>query len=196
MSHELRTPLNAILGFNQLLDAEGAELSDKQRRYLHHVDVSGRNLLSLVNEVLDLSRVVAGDLEIDLEEIELAAAAAAIADAVRPLAELRGQLLEVEVRAGCLVKADRRRLGQSLTNLIANAIKFTPDGGRITVRGRHLGESSRWRSPTTGSGSRRRTRPGSSMSSPSWRRAAGPAAPASGWRSPSAWSRPWAAAWA
>jgi PAS domain S-box-containing protein len=140
ISHELRTPLNAILGFNQLLDAESAELSDKQRRYLHHIDVSGRNLLSLVDEVLDLSKVVAGDMEIDVEEIELAVAAASIAEAVRPLAELRGQLLEVEVTAGCLVKADRRRLGQALTNLIANAVKFTPDGGRITVRGRHLGE--------------------------------------------------------
>jgi PAS domain S-box-containing protein len=138
MSHELRTPLNSILGFNQLLDAESAELSEKQRRYLHHIDVNGRNLLSLINEVLDLSKVVAGEMEIAIAEIDLAGVVMATTDAVRPL--LRGHVLEVDVAAGLLVRADHRRLGQALTNLLANAIKFTPDGGRIAVSARPAGE--------------------------------------------------------
>ena len=140
MSHELRTPLNSILGFNQLLDAGGAELSEKQRAYLHHIDISGRSLLSLVNDALDLTRVAAGELEIGVQEVDVAALATDTADSLRALTELRGQSLEVAVPAGLQVRADGRRLGQALTNLVANAIKFTADGGRVEVRGQHVGE--------------------------------------------------------
>ena len=135
MSHELRTPLNSILGFSQLLDLDaGTTLTDKQKRYLRNIEVSGRHLLSLINEVLDLSKVAAGEMEISLQAVEVAELAHATADAVRPLAEAGRQVLEVEVPAVCPVHADPRRLGQALTNLLANAIKFTPEGGRIVVR--------------------------------------------------------------
>ena len=140
MSHELRTPLNSILGFAQLLDSDaGGPLSEKQRRFVRHVELSGRRLLSLINEVLDLSKVAAGEMKVDLVEVDLAEVAEVTTDSVRPLAELRRQALEVAVPAGTAVQADYRRLGQALTNLLANAIKFTPEGGSITVHARRLG---------------------------------------------------------
>jgi len=135
MSHELRTPLNSILGFSQLLDADaGGPLGEKQRRFVRNIEVSGRHLLSLINEVLDLSKVAAGQLDIDLTEVDVAAVAETAAEALRPLAEARHQVLEVALPGPIAVQADGCRLRQALTNLLANAIKFTPDGGRIWVR--------------------------------------------------------------
>jgi signal transduction histidine kinase len=140
MSHELRTPLHSILGFSQLLDAEaGGRLSEKQRLFVHYIEGSGRHLLTLINEVLDLSRVAAGEMEVDIAEVDLAEVAEATTDSMRPLAEVRGQAIEVAVPAGISVQADHRRLTQALTNLLANAIKFTPDGGRISVSARDAG---------------------------------------------------------
>ncbi len=134
MSHELRTPLNSILGFSQLLDADAGEsLSEKQKRFLRNIEVSGRHLLSLINELLDLSKVAAGEMEIELGPVDVALLVEVTTDAIRPLADVHRQSLCLEVPAGCAVQADAKRLGQALTNLLANAIKFTPEGGRITV---------------------------------------------------------------
>jgi signal transduction histidine kinase len=133
MSHELRTPLSSILGFSQLLDT-GGPLTEKQRRFVRHIEVSGRHLLALINEVLDLSKVAAGELEVAISEVDVAEVVEITAEALRPLAEARSQVLEVAVPGRMAVQADSRRLRQALTNLLANAIKFTPDGGWIGVR--------------------------------------------------------------
>lgn len=141
ISHELRTPLNSILGFSQLLDADaGGELSEKQRRYVRNIELSGRHLLSLINEVLDLSKVAAGEMEISLEEVDLAEIVEVTTDAVRPLAGARDQQLVVEALPPARVQADAKRLSQALTNLLANAIKFTPARGRISVAARRAGD--------------------------------------------------------
>jgi signal transduction histidine kinase len=140
MSHELRTPLGSILGFSQLLDADaGGPLSEKQRRFVRHIEVSGRHLLSLINEVLDLAKVAAGEMEVDIAEVDVAAVAEVTTEGLRPLAEARRQVLVVAVPGPIAVRADSRRLRQALTNLLANAIRFTPDGGRIRVRAQRAG---------------------------------------------------------
>jgi len=136
MSHELRTPLNSILGFSQLLDADADHLSEKHRRFLRNIELSGRHLLSLINELLDLSKVAAGEMDINLVPLELADLVELTADAMRPLFDVRDQDLRLDVPARCTVLADPKRLAQALNNLLANANKFTPEGGRITVRAR------------------------------------------------------------
>ncbi|HEX6349533.1 MAG TPA: PAS domain-containing sensor histidine kinase [Candidatus Dormibacteraeota bacterium] len=139
MSHELRTPLNSILGFSQLLDADaGPILSEKQKRFLRNIEVSGRHLLSLINELLDLSKVAAGEMDIKVEAIDLGQLVAVTADALRPLFEVRGQELALEVPYGWKVRADSKRLCQALTNLLANANKFTAEGGHVSVRARRV----------------------------------------------------------
>ncbi|MBS2036517.1 GAF domain-containing protein [bacterium] len=136
MSHELRTPLNAILGFSQVLRQQtfGA-VNAKQKRYLDNILSSGQHLLKLINEVLDLSRVESGHLDLDLEAVDLRCLAQQSLELLRPLAEEKGLKLEFEsapepVQAYC----DAMRLRQASLNLIGNAIKFTPKGGSIRVR--------------------------------------------------------------
>ncbi len=138
MSHELRTPLNSILGFSQLLHADAEHLSEKHRRFLRNIELSGRHLLSLINELLDLSKVAAGEMDINLGPVDVADLVSLTADAMRPLFQVRDQQLRLEVPARCTVLADPKRLAQALTNLLANANKFTPDGGRIAVRARRV----------------------------------------------------------
>jgi signal transduction histidine kinase len=138
LSHELRTPLNSILGFSQLLDAEADQLSERHRRFLRNIELSGRHLLSLINELLDLSKVAAGEMDINLAPVDVADLMSLTADAMRPLFQVRDQELCVVVPAGCTVLADPKRLAQALTNLLANANKFTPEGGRIAVRARRV----------------------------------------------------------
>jgi signal transduction histidine kinase len=137
MSHELRTPLNAIIGFSELLlDRESGELNLVQEEYLGDVLQSSRHLLSLINDILDLSKVEAGKMELEIREISL-----------REL--LEGSLVMVKEKAlkhridlsteldGIpeVVKGDDRKLKQVVFNLLSNAVKFTPDGGRLVLRG-------------------------------------------------------------
>jgi PAS domain S-box-containing protein len=139
MSHELRTPLNSILGFAQLLDGEAyGDLNERQRRYLGHISTSGRHLLALVNDVLDLSKVAAGQMELAIERLEVDPLIHEVVERLRPMADARQLGVTVDATPGLALRADRRRLEQVLANLVSNAIKFTPAKGSVAiqVRGR------------------------------------------------------------
>ena len=138
MSHELRTPLNAIIGFSDLmrreeLDEHGNVLVPLE--WVEHIRRGGAHLVELVNDVLDLSKVEAGRLELDREPVEVRSAVSESVAGLRPLADRKGQAIELAVPAGEHVSADRGRLRQILYNLLSNAIKFTPEGGRIRIEG-------------------------------------------------------------
>jgi signal transduction histidine kinase len=135
MSHELRTPLNGILGFSDLLqDPTFGPLNEKQARYLGHIHTSGKHLLALINDLLDLSKVEAGKLELRRETFSLAETLDAALNTIRPQAEAKGLALNLTVETALpQLTADPLRLMQILYNLLSNAVKFTPEGGRITV---------------------------------------------------------------
>ena len=135
MSHELRTPLNAILGFSQLLELE--DLSVSQREGVGHIAISGRRLLELIQDVLDIGRIESGDLPISPEPIAVAEITGEAIELMRPLASARRISLTASLdSAGELhVLADRRRLGQVLLNLLSNAVKYNVDGGTVTLAG-------------------------------------------------------------
>jgi PAS domain S-box-containing protein len=132
MSHELRTPLNSIIGFTGVvLQGLAGPLSPEQAKQLGMVRGSARHLLELINDVLDLSKIEAGQLEVRAEPFDLPAAIGRVVESVRPLADRKGLALDVEIAAGCgAINSDRRRVEQILLNLLANAIKFT-DRGRV-----------------------------------------------------------------
>ena len=133
MSHELRTPLNAILGFGQLLERQSP--TDAQRNRVGYILSAGRHLLNLINEVLDISRIEAGNLQLSVEPMSIADAVAEAVDLVRPLAADQDIDLStsVDLDQDCFVRGDRQRFKQVLLNLLTNAIKYTPRGGRVTV---------------------------------------------------------------
>jgi signal transduction histidine kinase len=136
MSHELRTPLNAIIGFSEvLLERMFGEMNDKQTEYLQDIMGSGRHLLSLINDILDLSKVEAGRMELEPSEFHLPTALDDACTLVRERASRRNIALRVTVdeRIG-EVRADERKIKQVMLNLLSNAVKFTPEGGRIEVR--------------------------------------------------------------
>jgi signal transduction histidine kinase len=138
MSHELRTPLNAIIGFSEvLLERMFGELGDKQDEYLRDILASGQHLLSLINDILDLSKIEAGRMELELAAFSLPAAIQNALILVRERAARRSIDLAVELDARIEdLTADERKVKQVLLNLLSNAIKFTPEGGRISVRTR------------------------------------------------------------
>ena len=136
MSHELRTPLNAIIGFSEvLLQRMFGELNPKQDEYLQDVLSSGRHLLSLINDILDLSKVEAGRMELELARFDLPQALQDTLVLVRERAARHGieLQLDADARLGALV-ADERKIKQVMLNLLSNAVKFTPEGGRVDVR--------------------------------------------------------------
>jgi len=135
MSHELRTPLNAIIGFSEVLtDRMFGELNEKQEEYLKDIYVSGTHLLSLINDILDLSKIEAGRMELELSDFHLPTALDNALTLVRERAGRRSISLQMSVdeRLG-EVRADERKIRQVVLNLLSNAIKFTPEGGRIEV---------------------------------------------------------------
>jgi signal transduction histidine kinase len=136
MSHELRTPLNAIIGFSEVLSERMfGELNEKQEEYLKDIHASGQHLLSLINDILDLSKIEAGRMELELSDFNLPAALDSALTLVRERAGRHGIALQMTVdeRLG-QIRADERKIRQVVLNLLSNAIKFTPDGGRIDVR--------------------------------------------------------------
>jgi signal transduction histidine kinase len=138
MSHELRTPLNAIIGFSEVLGEKYfGELNEKQTEYVDDILSSGRHLLSLINEILDLSKVEAGRMELELAKFDLPLALENARTFVRERAVKHGINLDVTVdeRLGDFV-GDERKIKQILLNLLSNAVKFTPEGGRIGIRAR------------------------------------------------------------
>ena len=138
MSHELRTPLNAIIGFSEVLgERMFGELNEKQAEYTEDILSSGRHLLSLINEILDLSKVEAGRMELELATFDLPLAIDNARTFVRERATKHGINLDVTVdeRLGDFV-GDERKIKQILLNLLSNAVKFTPEGGRIGIKAR------------------------------------------------------------
>jgi len=134
MSHELRTPLNAVLGFSDLLgDERYGPLNDRQRRYVSHIHTGGKHLLKLIGDILDLSKIEAGRMELTLESVAVDAAFAEVLSVMQPLADKKSQKLVSKVEKGLCVSADTTRFRQILINLSGNAIKFTPEGGRIEL---------------------------------------------------------------
>jgi signal transduction histidine kinase len=139
MSHELRTPLNSILGFSEILkdNLAGKMTAQQQQDSLENIHSSGRHLLNLVNDVLDLSKIEAGRLELQYEEFQLGQCISEVLTVVRPLAERAGVTVQVEVdNETALLRADKSKFKQILYNLLSNAIKFTPDGGHALVKTR------------------------------------------------------------
>ena len=136
MSHELRTPLNAIIGFSEVLEQRMfGELNERQAEYSHDIATSGRHLLTLVNEILDLAKVEAGRMELEPSAFAPAETIRGALGFVRERAAEHQITLEADLAEdlGTLV-ADERKIRQVLLNLLSNAVKFTPDGGRVTIR--------------------------------------------------------------
>jgi signal transduction histidine kinase/DNA-binding response OmpR family regulator len=135
MSHELRTPLNAIIGFSEVLTEKMfGELNEKQEEYLNDILSSGRHLLSLINDILDLSKVEAGRMELEIETFSLPEALQNGVTMVKERAGNHGISLSLDVDPAIdLVEADQRKVKQIVFNLLSNAVKFTPDGGRVEL---------------------------------------------------------------
>jgi signal transduction histidine kinase len=140
MSHELRTPLNAIIGFSEvLIERMFGELNEKQDDYLKDIFTSGKHLLSLINDILDLSKIEAGRMELDADTFDAAAALGNAMTLVRERAQRHGIALSLDVDPQLgdgtgQIRADERKFKQIMLNLLSNAVKFTPDGGKIGVR--------------------------------------------------------------
>jgi signal transduction histidine kinase len=135
MSHELRTPLNAIIGFSEALsDRLFGEVNEKQAEYLKDIHESGKHLLSLINDILDLSKIEAGRMDLELSSFNLPSALSNAMTLIRERAQRHsiGLHLEVEERLGEF-QGDERKFKQIMLNLLSNAVKFTPDGGRVDV---------------------------------------------------------------
>jgi signal transduction histidine kinase/CheY-like chemotaxis protein len=140
MSHELRTPLNAVLGFSELLNEERyGPLNDRQKRYLNHIHVGGKHLLNLINDILDLSKIEAGRLQLTMETVPVGRCFSEVLDTMRPLADKKSHKLSQQVRRDLTARADPTRFKQVLMNLVANALKFTPEGGKIELEAQELG---------------------------------------------------------
>jgi PAS domain S-box-containing protein len=140
MSHELRTPLNAIIGFSQLLHEKYfGELNDKQSEYVVDIVDSGKHLLSLINDILDLSKIEAGKMELDFSEVKIADLLQNSLVMIKEKALAHNISLDLQIAEnvdGMKINADERRLKQVMFNLLSNSAKFTPDGGAITVSAR------------------------------------------------------------
>src|SRR4029453_3626824 len=136
MSHELRTPLNAVIGFSEvLIQRMFGELNEKQDEYLRDIYASGQHLLSLINDILDLSKIEAGRMELEVTDFDLPSAIDNALTLVRERATRRGITLgrAIDDRVG-VIQGDERKVKQVLLNLLSNALKFTPEGGRIELR--------------------------------------------------------------
>jgi signal transduction histidine kinase len=140
MSHELRTPLNSILGFSDLL-TEASNLNDRQKKYLGNIQTSGRSLLSLINDILDLAKIEAGKMEVSVSEFAVEELVERLAIGMLPLAEKKNIELQWDTDpAVAIAVQDVGKLQQILYNLLSNAVKFTPEGGRVSLQARPAGE--------------------------------------------------------
>lgn len=134
MSHELRTPLNSIIGFSDLLlIGSSGELNDKQTRYARNISNSGKDLLNIINDILDLSKIEAGKMILNYEDVSLKQTIDEIVKTLAPLSSKKDQSLETSHIGDVVIQADKGKLKQILLNLIGNAIKFTPSGGSINI---------------------------------------------------------------
>lgn len=133
MSHELRTPLNAVLGMSESLgDDIAGPLNDKQRKYVQVINESGRHLLELINDILDLSKIEAGRITLDFKETDIQSVCQASLRLVSQIAKKKDQNIDLKIEEGVgVVTADERRLKQMLVNLLSNAVKYTPQNGKL-----------------------------------------------------------------
>ena len=138
MSHELRTPLNAIIGFSEIMGSGmfGSLGSEKYQEYCHDILTSGYYLLDVINDILDMSKIEAGRMKLDLEPIDLSKTLAESMRVVSGRADDKNLQLDADIEGTLSVVADRRAIKQIIVNLLSNAVKFTPDGGKVTVRSR------------------------------------------------------------
>src|SRR5215204_1445745 len=143
MSHELRTPLNAIIGFSEIMGSGmfGALGSDKYQEYCHDILTSGKYLLEVINDILDMSKIEAGRMRLDLEPLDLSKTLAESLRVVSGRAEDKNLTLDANIENTISVIADRRAVKQIIVNLLSNAVKFTPDDGKVVVRGQMLHDS-------------------------------------------------------
>ncbi len=133
VSHELRTPLNSIIGFSDVLGSISA-LSDKQKRYVGNIQRSGRMLLEMINDILDLAKIESGKMEVRISEFKIEQVVAAQCDMARPLTEKKNIDLDYQIQPNLPpLQQDQGKVQQILSNLLSNAIKFTPEGGRIMI---------------------------------------------------------------
>jgi PAS domain S-box-containing protein len=138
MSHELRTPLNGIIGFSELLiDGKAGKLLKKQSEYLNDIHISGKHLLQLINDVLDLAKVESGKMEIFPEKFEIRKSIEEVTNVVSPMARNKNITININIRDLFEVQVDKQKFKQILYNLMSNAVKFTNDGGKINVSGQH-----------------------------------------------------------
>ncbi len=136
MSHELRTPLNSIIGFSEVLGSD-AKLSERERRYAANIQSSGKMLLAMINDILDLAKIESGRMELHAEEFSIADVIEGLITMARPIAEKKSITLEVQMDAPMpLALQDAGKIQQVLYNLLSNAIKFTPEDGRVTISAR------------------------------------------------------------
>ena len=134
MSHELRTPLHTILGFTELLEEEvDGPLNERQKRFVSHVHQDAQHLLELINDILDLSKIEAGKLELRFEVFDARQAVEEVVASLQGRADGKNLTVENRVAADCAVKADRVRFKEIFYNLLSNAVKFTLEGGRIEI---------------------------------------------------------------
>ena len=154
MSHELRTPLNAIIGFSEvMLSGMTGALPDKQKEFMGDIRDSGKHLLSLINDILDLSKIEAGRMELDLARFDLARAMDNAMTLVRGRAERHGIQLEAEIAPGVgEYEGDERKFKQIMLNLLTNAVKFTPEGGKVTMAAERVNGAYVFRVKDTGIG--------------------------------------------
>jgi len=141
MSHELRTPLNSIIGFSEVLSGTDA-LGERQRRYAANIQTSGKMLLGMINDILDLAKIESGKMEVRVEDFSIRDVCEALTAAMRPTADRKNVDLECRLdEAIPLLRQDPVKIRQILYNLVSNAIKFTPEGGRVGLRASVEGRS-------------------------------------------------------
>jgi two-component system cell cycle sensor histidine kinase PleC len=142
ISHELRTPLNAIIGFSEIMDQGmfGPLGSDKYREYCSDIHDSGRYLLNVINDILDMSKIEAGRLELKYEEMDFGAVVSDVSRIIASAADEKNISVTTETADALLLSGDRRAMKQVLLNLLANAVKFTPDGGAVSLTAHHSGK--------------------------------------------------------
>ena len=143
MSHELRTPLNAIIGFSEIMESGmfGKLGSEKYQEYCHDILTSGHYLLEVINDILDMSKIEAGRMKLDMEPLDLSKTLAESLRVVAGRAHDKHLVIDANIEQAICMVADRRATKQILVNLLSNAVKFTPDGGKVVVRSRLLGDT-------------------------------------------------------
>ncbi len=142
MSHELRRPLNAIIGLSEIMGSGlfGALGSDKYGEYCNDILTSAYYLLDVINDILDMSKIEAGRMKLDMEPLDLGQTLAESLRVVSGRADDKHLTLRAEIEGDISVIADRRAIKQILVNLLSNAVKFTPEGGQVVVRSRQIGD--------------------------------------------------------